>query len=376
MTALQASLLHKPLSIPHFPSPNPSRPSLPNLKFPNSSKPCVWTIRSCNHCRRLCARAMVSENAIAGDAGDCEPWSCGDLHNISYPFSLKGDPRNNCSHPEYELACENNRAILYLYHGSYYVLSINYLNLTMRVVDTGLQPDNCSSLPRHSLARYNFSNEQDPYQLDSYEHPFVFLNCGFNGVVDTSQYVDMSPCINTSSSSPKNPRNSSSNYYVVWTSFVGDIKDGCTIELSVASMLDRTFLFDIDSIKRKKIYESLNITTYYGIHREMLKGVVLSWRNLLCQPCLHGGGQCFFDNPYGFLESVSSVLEGEEMDIGDAEEGEKKIVRKLILIALWCIQMTPADRPSMGRVIEMLEGPVELLQVPPKPYLFSLKIWG
>ncbi|KAK9143987.1 hypothetical protein Syun_013387 [Stephania yunnanensis] len=62
MTALQASLLHRPLPIPHFPSPNPSLPSLPNLTFPNSSKPRVWRIRSCNHRRRLCARAMVSEN--------------------------------------------------------------------------------------------------------------------------------------------------------------------------------------------------------------------------------------------------------------------------------------------------------------------------
>ncbi|KAK9143980.1 hypothetical protein Syun_013380 [Stephania yunnanensis] len=68
--------------------------------------------------------------------------------------------------------------------------------------------------------------------------------------------------------------------------------------------------------------------------------------------------------------------QGEEMDIGDAGMGEKKIVRKLILIALWCIQMMPADRPSMRRVIEMLEGPVELLQVPPKPFLYSPENMG
>ncbi|KAK9103843.1 hypothetical protein Sjap_021097 [Stephania japonica] len=212
----------------------------------------------------------------AGDAGDCEPWSCGDLHNISYPFSLKGDPRNNCGPPEYELACENNRAILYLYHGSYYVLSINYLDLTMRVVDTGLQLHNCSSLPRHSLTLYNFTNRQDPYQLDYryIEQPFVFLNCGFNGVVDTSQYVDMSPCINTSSSSPKNLRNySSSNYYVVWRAYRGDIKEGCTIELVYSAFIS----------------DSTNITTYYDIHRQMLKGVALSWSNLLCVPCFHRG---------------------------------------------------------------------------------------
>ncbi|KAK9147277.1 hypothetical protein Scep_006034 [Stephania cephalantha] len=68
--------------------------------------------------------------------------------------------------------------------------------------------------------------------------------------------------------------------------------------------------------------------------------------------------------------------QGEDMDIGDAGEDEKKIARKLILIALWCIQMKPVERPSMGRVIEMLEGPVELLQVPPKPFLYSPENMG
>ncbi|KAK9103841.1 hypothetical protein Sjap_021095 [Stephania japonica] len=68
--------------------------------------------------------------------------------------------------------------------------------------------------------------------------------------------------------------------------------------------------------------------------------------------------------------------QGEEMDIGDAGEDEKKIVRKLILIGLWCTQMTPVDRPSMGRVIEMLEGPLEQLQIPSKPFLYSLESMG
>ncbi|KAK9103850.1 hypothetical protein Sjap_021104 [Stephania japonica] len=219
---------------------------------------------------------------VVGEADEdqCEPWSCGDLHNISYPFRLKGDPRINCGHPDYELACENNRAILYLYHGSYYVLSISYHNLIIRVVDTGLQPHNCSSLTRHSLTRYNFSNEQDPYQLNVIP-VFVFLNCGIDVVIDSSQYVDMSPCINTSSSVPKNPRNSSSNYYVVWTSSPNDIKDRCTVELIAPS-----------TTEMMAFSRSLKIKTYYEIHRELSKGVVLSWSNLLCRHCFHRRRQC------------------------------------------------------------------------------------
>ncbi|KAK9266987.1 hypothetical protein L1049_003435 [Liquidambar formosana] len=54
----------------------------------------------------------------------------------------------------------------------------------------------------------------------------------------------------------------------------------------------------------------------------------------------------------------------------DATEDEKKIARKIITVALWCIQLKPADRPSMRKAMEMLEGEVESLQVPPELLLY------
>ncbi|KAH7853629.1 hypothetical protein Vadar_004867 [Vaccinium darrowii] len=47
------------------------------------------------------------------------------------------------------------------------------------------------------------------------------------------------------------------------------------------------------------------------------------------------------------------------------------MVKKMMLVALWCIQMKPTDRPSMSKVIEMLEGNIEQLHTPPKPFLYS-----
>jgi len=44
--------------------------------------------------------------------------------------------------------------------------------------------------------------------------------------------------------------------------------------------------------------------------------------------------------------------------------------RKMIIVSLWCIQSDPSSRPSMSRVVNMLEGSLESLQLPPKPYLF------
>jgi hypothetical protein len=64
---------------------------------------------------------------------------------------------------------------------------------------------------------------------------------------------------------------------------------------------------------------------------------------------------------------------GKGIEMEDAIEEEKKIVTNMIIVALWCIQMKPNDRPSMNKVIEMLERGVECLQMPSKPFLSSLE---
>ncbi|KAJ4973822.1 hypothetical protein NE237_006996 [Protea cynaroides] len=52
-------------------------------------------------------------------------------------------------------------------------------------------------------------------------------------------------------------------------------------------------------------------------------------------------------------------------------EEEEEIVRKMVLVGLWCIQMDPANRPSISRVVDMLEGSLESLSVPPRPCVSS-----
>ncbi|PUZ55269.1 hypothetical protein GQ55_5G199100 [Panicum hallii var. hallii] len=42
-----------------------------------------------------------------------------------------------------------------------------------------------------------------------------------------------------------------------------------------------------------------------------------------------------------------------------------ELVRKMIVVGLWCIQMIPTDRPTMTRVVEMLEGFTSNLELPP-----------
>ncbi|XP_024023696.1 rust resistance kinase Lr10-like [Morus notabilis] len=63
-------------------------------------------------------------------------------------------------------------------------------------------------------------------------------------------------------------------------------------------------------------------------------------------------------------------IQGKDIEIQDATEEEQKTIKKMMIVALWCIQMKPCDRPSMNKVIEMLEDEIENLQMPPKPCLY------
>ncbi|KAA8541033.1 hypothetical protein F0562_024996 [Nyssa sinensis] len=56
---------------------------------------------------------------------------------------------------------------------------------------------------------------------------------------------------------------------------------------------------------------------------------------------------------------------------GDTTKEENEIASKMILVGLWCIQTNPLRRPSMSKVMEMLEGSIETLEIPPRPYLCS-----
>ncbi|KAF3792350.1 putative receptor-like protein kinase [Nymphaea thermarum] len=74
-----------------------------------------------------------------------------------------------------------------------------------------------------------------------------------------------------------------------------------------------------------------------------------------------GSSQTYF--PAWIYDRLS---EGDDVGIGEATEIEEEIVKKLALVGLCCIQMMPANRPSMSQAIEMLEGSSDTLQLPPR----------
>ncbi|XP_015966612.3 LEAF RUST 10 DISEASE-RESISTANCE LOCUS RECEPTOR-LIKE PROTEIN KINASE-like 2.1 [Arachis duranensis] len=50
---------------------------------------------------------------------------------------------------------------------------------------------------------------------------------------------------------------------------------------------------------------------------------------------------------------------------------ENELVKKMTIVGLWCIQTIPNDRPTMSKVVEMLEGSIDSIKMPPRPALSS-----
>ncbi|XXG72254.1 hypothetical protein AAC387_Pa07g1396 [Persea americana] len=67
------------------------------------------------------------------------------------------------------------------------------------------------------------------------------------------------------------------------------------------------------------------------------------------------------DKSETLLADMTKVVE----DVTDKEDAE--VLDHMCLVGLWCIQHIPSNRPSMSKVIQMLEGN-DNIPVPPNPF--------
>ncbi|KAF8006907.1 hypothetical protein BT93_K1027 [Corymbia citriodora subsp. variegata] len=206
--------------------------------------------------------------------------SCREVPNITYPFRLKGDPKG-CGDPSYELACINNRTVLDLYSGKYYLRYIDYTNYTIRIADVGQQNGNCSSLPSHSLScTYYSSDEWKPYTCQRQWYAYDKLS-GEVAIVDCTKaiesplYVDTSSCfygVEFSNFSSMRRR-----VYAMVNATVSSVEIACTIKLM--AMIPR--------------WVGLNdLRSYAQIHEQMTYGFELSWLQKACKMHFKGCYGC------------------------------------------------------------------------------------
>ncbi|XP_058728535.1 rust resistance kinase Lr10-like [Vicia villosa] len=70
----------------------------------------------------------------------------------------------------------------------------------------------------------------------------------------------------------------------------------------------------------------------------------------------------------------NQLVEEKDIEMDEITNEEMINVKKMFITSLWCIQLKPSDRPPMDKVIEMLEGSIDNIEIPPKPSLYPNEI--
>ncbi|XP_057950422.1 rust resistance kinase Lr10-like isoform X2 [Malania oleifera] len=260
----------------------------------------------------------------------CQPSSCGNIPNISYPFRLEGDPPH-CGDPFYELTCDrlHNRTLLHLRTrfsefnvGEFYVQEINYSSYSIRVVDPGVlipttntsinttPTSNCSSssfiflplqtLPIRSLAYYDtyrtvYTLSSGPpagYHMQEKQYEVVtMMECEAPPVTNSTIYKSAAidgahaPLCNTNNGGRGSSSRAQYSYAVFGDFRLADLDPSCTIGVQTV----------VASYGR-----SIDSTSFSGIHAAMAYGFHLFWFSIYCDDCLQGGsGSCYLTTTSG-----------------------------------------------------------------------------
>ncbi|KAM1285264.1 hypothetical protein ACFX2I_028070 [Malus domestica] len=203
-------------------------------------------------------------NADNSSAKSCTS-SCGHIHNISHPFRLNDDPKH-CGNVTYTLSCESNVTVLDLpvntvldlpSSGKYRVQAINYNNKTIRLLDFGLQSNNCSSMSQNIPPTNEDINSLYWPTYDVNSLSIYYLKC--SNPSNSSLYVDTAPCLNNTSSSSSSSQPKTYSYVMV-DDYVGgrleawDLDEGCSVErMSLAA----GYVEDYSNISYKDIHNAL-----------------------------------------------------------------------------------------------------------------------
>lgn len=164
--------------------------------------------------------------------------SCGNIHNISCPFYLKGY-KHHCHNYSYELSCHNNRTVLrfppsdipyYEPDGNYsfYVEAINYENSSIRMVDSGMVEDNslCSSnIYLHPFSQRWYYLIRNIYKdtfspIREFNKPVTYIDCQAS-VNSSARYIPDPPCSSSTSLV--------SSYIVIGHMDSSEVENGCKI---------------------------------------------------------------------------------------------------------------------------------------------------
>ncbi|XP_074561803.1 LEAF RUST 10 DISEASE-RESISTANCE LOCUS RECEPTOR-LIKE PROTEIN KINASE-like 2.1 [Curcuma longa] len=119
----------------------------------------------------------------------CPPFSCGLLHNISFPFRRTTDP-HECGDRRYELTCDGNKSTISIGSTHYLITQLSHENYTIRLVDPNFANGSCG-LPSQSLSPSNISNSG----FDHYPYGWwaSFMSCTRR--IEGQSWYQLVPCL-------------------------------------------------------------------------------------------------------------------------------------------------------------------------------------
>nr|TKR63950.1 hypothetical protein D5086_0000320540 [Populus alba] len=314
------------------------------------------------------------------DFRDCEKnFNCGVLSNLSYPF-WGGDRPEVCGHKGFKLKCEKGQ--LPIIPSDTLEFRLFRLDQPSRLMTLQLVNSQDYICPSHTLPN---SSTESGIHVFGYDLKLKNLNLLYNCTV--------------SSSSSTLEQNRISSSYSYCSEYSGSSFYGGDDILESSSGLNRTqcsiwfkIPIPVESFRRlngdrpdlkQVLGQEFSVSYKYDEGPSICDGCMAS--KGICGTNLTDPNREFLclcrDHPYSFVCKGQNLKDRRRITaIDDDESGINGVlppseqadsVRKIIIVGLWCIQTNPADRPSMSKVLEMLEGPIGALKIPPRPFLSS-----
>ncbi|CAL9115770.1 unnamed protein product [Musa textilis] len=104
-------------------------------------------------------------SAVGPTMADCEPRSCGNGVNVSYPFWLRGQQPSYCGFPPFMIICGNGSysPVLEILGHKFYALNIFYDNQSVLLTAVEFFDDSCP-LPYEN---FGFNSSIYPFRISS-----------------------------------------------------------------------------------------------------------------------------------------------------------------------------------------------------------------
>ncbi|KHN20765.1 Putative serine/threonine-protein kinase [Glycine soja] len=98
----------------------------------------------------------------------CEPFSCGQINNISYPFWNSDQQPSYCGHPKFKLDCQQDSVTIGMVSQRFHVIEIDQTSKVLKIARLDLWNDPCTdeySDVKLDSDFFNYTSNDDEYTL-------------------------------------------------------------------------------------------------------------------------------------------------------------------------------------------------------------------